>query len=78
MGYFSDLNTASEIQSHFNNSAKESSLWASDAVERTLAHIEGNEVRRVYVRGEYWYDRARMADWWAGEQHRFQLDGMNL
>jgi hypothetical protein len=42
-------------------------IWASDAVERTLAHIEGNEVRRAYVGGELWEERIRMANWWANE-----------
>lgn len=32
----------------------ESGKWHPDAVERQLAHIEGNDVRRAYARGEHW------------------------
>jgi len=78
MGYSSDQITAHGFRATFSTLANESGLWASDAVERALAHIEGNEVRRAYVRGEHWDERVRMADWWAGELHRFQLDGLRL
>jgi hypothetical protein len=30
-----------------------------------LAHVEKNEVRRAYARGEYWEERVKLADWWA-------------
>ena len=30
-----------------------------------LAHVEKNEVRRAYTRGEYWEERVRLAEWWA-------------
>lgn len=48
MGYFSDLNTAREFDTNFSTLAKESELCAYDAVEKVMAHIKGNEVRRVY------------------------------
>jgi integrase len=67
MGYSSDQITAHGFRATFSTLANESGLWASDAVERALAHIEGNEVRRAYVRGEHWDERVRMADWWASE-----------
>ena len=63
--------SAKEMTSHgfratFSTLANESGLWNPDAVERALAHIEGNQVRRAYARGEHWEERIRMADWWAG------------
>lgn len=43
----------------------ESGLWHEDAIERELSHLEGNEVRRAYARGEHWDERIRMMQWWA-------------
>lgn len=42
-----------------------SGLWHADAIERQLAHIEGNAVRRAYSRDPSWNERARMMAWWA-------------
>ena len=63
--------SAEEMRSHglratFSTLANESGLWNPDAIERALAHIEGNQVRRACARGEHWEERVRMADWWAG------------
>jgi len=46
--------------------ANESGLWNPDAIERALAHVDGNKIRRIYSRGEFWEERLRLADWWAG------------
>jgi hypothetical protein len=75
--YFSDLNTAREFQTNFNTLAKESELWAFDAVETAMAHFNGNEVRRAYVRGEHWDERVRMADWWANELGKMKEGARN-
>jgi len=39
--------------------------WNGDWVERQLAHVEGNSVRRVYNAAEYLPDRIRMMQAWA-------------
>ncbi len=70
MGYSGDEMTAHGFRATFSTLANESGLWNPDAIERALAHIEGNAVRAAYARSEYWDERIRMADWWAG-----QLDG---
>lgn len=67
MGYGADEMTAHGFRSSFSTLANESGLWNPDAVERALAHVEANEVRRAYARGEYWDERVRMADWWADQ-----------
>jgi integrase len=59
-----------EMTSHgFRASAStllnESGRWSSDAIERQLAHIDSNAVRRAYARGEHWEERVRMMQWWA-------------
>ncbi len=66
MGYAGDEMTAHGFRASFSTLANESGLWNPDAIERALAHVEKNEVRRAYARGEHWEDRVRLADWWAG------------
>jgi integrase len=67
LGYSSDQITAHGFRATFSTLANESGLWHADAIERALAHVESNEVRRAYLRGEHWEERVRMAEWWAAE-----------
>lgn len=39
--------------------------WPPDAIERQLAHIEGNSVRAAYNYAEYLETRHNMMQWWA-------------
>lgn len=66
MGYSGDEMTAHGFRASFSTLANESGLWNPDAIERAMAHVEKNEVRRAYARGEHWEERVRLADWWAG------------
>ena len=66
MGFSAEEMTSHGFRATFSTLANESGLWNPDAIERALAHIEGNQVRRAYARGEHWEERLRMADWWAG------------
>lgn len=66
MGYSGEEMTAHGFRASFSTLANESGLWNPDAIERALAHVEKNEVRRAYARGEHWDERIRLADWWAG------------
>jgi len=43
----------------------ESGRWHADAVERQLAHVEEDDVRRAYARGQHWDERVRMMKWWS-------------
>jgi integrase len=43
----------------------ESNLFNRDWIERQLAHVERNEVRRAYNAAEWMPDRRRMMQWWA-------------
>jgi len=65
MGYAGDEMTAHGFRASFSTIANESGLWNPDAIERALAHVEGNSVRAAYSRSEFWDERVRMADWWA-------------
>lgn len=39
--------------------------WHPDAIERQLGHVEGNDVRRAYARGEHWLERVTMMQAWS-------------
>jgi integrase len=43
----------------------ETNLFNRDWIERQLAHVERNEVRRAYNAAEWMPDRRRMMQWWA-------------
>lgn len=43
----------------------ESGLFSGDAIERQLAHVQGNKVRGVYNHAEYMPERRKMMQWWA-------------
>lgn len=66
MGYSGEEMTAHGFRATFSTLANESGLWSADAIERALAHVEGNEIRKAYARGAHWDERVRMASWWAG------------
>jgi integrase len=66
LGYTGEEMTSHGFRATFSTLANESGLWHPDAIERALAHVERNEVRRAYARGAHWDERVRMAEWWAG------------
>jgi integrase len=65
MGYGPDEATAHGFRASASTLLNECGLWGADAIERQLAHIEANNVRRAYARGEHWDERIRMMQWWA-------------
>jgi integrase len=67
MGFTGDEATAHGFRSSFSTLANESGLWNYDAVERALAHQDGSDVRRAYHRADYFDERRRLMEWWAGE-----------
>lgn len=65
LGYSQEEMTAHGFRATASTLLNESGLWSADAIERQLAHVEGNEVRRAYARGEHWEERVKMMTWWA-------------
>jgi len=65
MGYGKEEMTSHGFRATASTLLNESGKWSSDAIERQLAHLENNEVRRAYARGEHWNERVDMASWWA-------------
>jgi integrase len=66
MGFPKEEMTSHGFRATFATLANESGLWNPDAIERALAHVDKNAIRRVYARGEYWDERVRIAEWWSG------------
>ncbi|MEJ1161330.1 site-specific integrase [Prosthecomicrobium sp. N25] len=67
VGFGPDQMTSHGFRATFATIANESGLWHADAIERQLAHVEQNAIRRAYARGEFWDERVRMMQWWADQ-----------
>lgn len=65
MGFSQDEMTSHGFRASASTLLNESGKWSSDAIERQLAHIENNDVRRAYARGLHWDERVKMMTWWA-------------
>lgn len=75
MGYSKDEMTAHGFRATASTLLNESRKWAPDVIERQLAHVESNEVRRAYARGDHWVERARMMGWWADHLDALKVGG---
>jgi integrase len=71
MGYGQDQMTAHGFRAMAATLLNEMGIWNPDAIERQLAHMENNGVRRAYARGQYWDERVRMMQYWSD-----YLDGL--
>jgi integrase len=71
LGYGQDEATPHGFRATASTLLNESGCWNADAVERQLGHVEGDDVRRAYARGEHWDERVSMMQWWAD-----YLDGL--
>ncbi|RWD30655.1 MAG: DUF4102 domain-containing protein [Mesorhizobium sp.] len=65
MGYGKEEATAHGFRATASTLLNECGKWHPDAIERQLAHIENNVVRRAYARAEHWEERVKMMQWWA-------------
>lgn len=65
MGYTKDEIVPHGFRATASTLLNESGKWHPDAIERQLAHVEKNEVRRAYARGEHWAERMKMMNWWS-------------
>jgi integrase len=76
MGYAPDEMSAHGFRACASTLLNESGKWHPDAIERQLAHIERNEVRAAYARGEHWDERVAMMQWWADQLSNLKAVGM--
>lgn len=65
LGYASDEMTAHGFRAMASTLLNESGKWSPDAIERALAHGDGDKVRAAYHRGAHWRERVEMAQWWS-------------
>lgn len=65
LGYSGDEMTSHGFRAMASTLLNEMGKWNPDAIERQLAHVDTNEVRRAYARGEYWDERVRMMQEWS-------------
>ena len=65
LGYSKEEASAHGFRATASSLLNESGKWHPDAIERQLAHVESDDVRRAYARAEYWDERVEMMQWWA-------------
>ncbi|MDF2119539.1 site-specific integrase [Roseiarcaceae bacterium H3SJ34-1] len=77
LGFSAEEMTSHGFRAAFATLANESRRWHPDAIERQLAHVEQNAIRRAYTRGEHWDERVMMVQWWADYLDELRLDAAN-
>ncbi|SFK45833.1 Integrase [Methylocapsa palsarum] len=65
MGFAANEMTAHGFRALASTLLNESGKWSPDAVERALAHKDGDQIRGIYHRGAHWNERVTMAQWWS-------------
>ncbi len=65
MGFKNEDMTSHGFRASASSMLNESGFWNADAIERQLAHVDGDSVRRAYARAEFWDERVKMMAWWA-------------
>ena len=78
LGFTKDEMTAHGFRSAASSMLNECGMWNADAIERQLAHVDNDSVRRAYARADYWDERVRIMDWWAGRCREMEAGGTIL
>jgi integrase len=73
LGYATDEMTAHGFRAMASTLLNESGKWHPDAIERALAHGDGDKVRAAYHRGAHWNERVEMAQWWSNHLDELRL-----
>jgi integrase len=76
LGFTKEEMTAHGFRSAASSILNESGLWNADAIERQLAHVDNDSVRRAYARADFWDERVRMMTWWADRCRDMQAGGI--
>jgi integrase len=76
LGYGGGRMTTHGFRAMASTLLNESGNWTPDAIERQLAHVDANAVRRIYARGEYWDERVRMMQAWSDELDRLRAEAL--
>ncbi|MCF8707719.1 tyrosine-type recombinase/integrase [Rhizorhapis sp. SPR117] len=78
IGYSGKEMTAHGFRSMASTLLNESGKWNPDAIERALAHKDGNATRGAYHRGKHWEERVQMAQWWSDHLDTLRQGGKVL
>jgi integrase len=76
LGFAKDEMTGHGFRSAASSILNESGKWNADAIERQLAHVDSDSVRRAYARADYWEERVRMMNWWADRCDEMRRGGV--
>lgn len=76
LGFGKDEMTGHGFRSAASSMLNESGLWNADAIERQLAHVDNDSVRRAYARADFWDERIRMMAWWADRCDELRRGGV--
>lgn len=77
LGFGQEEMTAHGFRAMAATLLNETGQFNPDAIERQLAHMENNGVRRSYTRGEYWNERVALMQFWSDELERLR-DGAKI
>ena len=75
MGFKNEDMTSHGFRASASSMLNECGLWNADAIERQLAHVDGDSVRRAYARAEFWKERVKMMTWWADHCDQLRRGG---
>lgn len=75
LGYPKSEMTGHGFRATASTLLNETRKWHPDAIERQLAHVENDDVRRAYLRGEHWAERVRMMQFWSDYLDRLRTSG---
>jgi integrase len=75
LGFTKDEMTGHGFRSAASSLLNECGLWNPDAIERQLAHVDSDSVRRAYARAEFWDERVKMMNWWADRCEELRTSG---
>jgi integrase len=75
LGFTGDDMTAHGFRAMASTLLNESGKWQPDAIERSLAHKDRDQVRAAYHRGAHWDERVQMAQWWSDYLDQLRIDG---
>jgi integrase len=78
LGYTTEQMTAHGFRAMAATLLNEMGEWNPDAIERQLAHVDTNQVRRAYARGEYWDERVEMMQRWSDHLDQLRDGGKIL
>jgi integrase len=76
LGFAQDEMTGHGFRSAACSMLNESGLWNADAIERQLAHVDNDSIRRAYARADFWEERVRMMTWWAERCEEMRRGGV--